>query len=136
MGFQTNYNVGGVIDLIRQFPYPLFPKKTIPFVKGFSIDVPAKSGLYQIEYKPDVEVEFVGISVACSGYREKDFWELTVNGEKLFETIYTKELPESHSLGAGFSTVFPVPLGSSILFDFHNDSRTSKTVWINMKFLR
>lgn len=136
MGFQTNYNVGGIIDLVRQFPYPLFPRKTIPFSKGFSISMPAKAGRYSFQFVPEFDTEFIGISVACSGYREGDFWELQIDEQKLYETMFTKELPEAHAIGTGFGMIYPVEKGKEIVFDFYNDSRTSKTVWINLKFLR
>ena len=136
MSFTPNYNVGGIIDLLRNLPYPLFPRKQKPFHKGFDVKMPARAGVYSFEYVPELDVEFTGIAVACSGYREGDYWELSVGEEKLFETIYTKELPESHSVGAGFGMIYPVEKGTRIKFDFYNDSRTSKTVWINLKFLR
>lgn len=135
MGVSVSYVAGGQVDRIGSLPYPLFPSKSIPFVKGLRLPVPAMAGAYEAIYQPEVDVEFVELKVAASGYADGDWWELLVGEEKLFETIYTKELPEVAPAGPA-GLVYPVPAGTSIRFVFHNDTSTSKTLWMELRFLR
>ena len=137
MPFTVGYSAGGVLDRIKaidQLPYPFFPTKRKPLIKGFILEVPAVQGVFTVEYTPSSDAELIGVSVAASGYAVPDFWELEVGQDKLFETIYTKELPEWIVLGPFL--VFPVLAGTTIRFSFHNDSRTSKQVWLNLSLLR
>src|SRR5690606_37142884 len=107
------------IDRLKSLPYPLFPSKHTPFIKGLRMEIPALPGEYEAIYQPAVDMELSGVKFAASGYADRDFWELIVGSEKLYETVYTKELPEAiPTLPSGL--VYPVPAGTSIRFIFHN----------------
>jgi hypothetical protein len=143
MGVVQNYNVGGWIDEIKKinFPAHLFPQLTHPFLKGFRIDVPAIPGTYSITYPCAEDMELINVSLACSGYKDTDEWEVVTiaPGEseyKLVETMPTRELAESINMGNVLYIVHRLPAGSTIRFDFHNNSGTSKTVWPSLRFLR
>lgn len=136
MSFEIVYPVGGVIDKVNKLPYPHFSRFTKPYIRGRMIDVPASQGTFSDNYTLPYPVEFLSIAVACSQYCVGDYWELTLGDEKICETIYTKELPESVSMGNSFGIVYPLDPNTNIQFDFYNVSGQAKQVWYNVKFLR
>lgn len=143
MGVVQNYNVGGWIDEIKKinFPAHLFPRLTRPFVKGMRIDIPAIPGTYAIEYELLEDMELINISLACSGYKDTDEWEVftTEPGQDPYtavETMPTRELAESINMGNVLYIVHRLPKGSIVRFEFHNNSGTSKTAWPSLRFLR
>lgn len=130
--------MGGEIDSVgkvRELPHPIFPKFTVPKVKGLFVDVPAEVGTYSLVVTVDQDIEFVTTSLACSGYLHPDFWEMGIGDYKLMETIYTKELPQTVYAGTLGLMVYPIPANTPIRFDFVNQSGTSKQVWFDVKFL-
>lgn len=143
MGVVQNYNVGGVIDEIKKINWPahLFPRKTLPYVKGFRIDIPAVIGSYSAQFTCPEEMELINVSLACSGYKDEDEWEFTTQapGESPYtvvESMPTRELAESINMGNVLYIVHRLPKDSSIRFTFHNNSGTSKIVWPSVRFLR
>lgn len=143
MGVVQNYNVGGWIDEIKKINFPphLFPRKTKPYVKGFTLQVPAIPGTYTMEFVLEDDMELINIALACSGYKNDDEWEVTTTepGETPYiavETMPTRELAESINMGNVLYIVHRLKQGSIIRFDFHNKSGTSKTVWPSLRFLR
>lgn len=136
MSFQITHPAGGTIDKVRELPYPHFSKFTRPFVRGRMIDVTAVAKVYEDTYSLPYATEFLSVAFAASEYCIGDFWELTVNGDKICETVYTKELPESVSMGNSFGIVYPLPGNAEIKFEYHNLSGSAKQVWYNVKFLR
>ena len=106
MGVVQNYNVGGVIDEVKKINWParLFPQFTKPFVKGLRIDVPALIGTYEVGYILAQDMELINVALACSGYKDGDYWECTTQapGEDEYtvvETMATRELAESSTWG-------------------------------------
>ena len=132
MAFEVNYNVGGVIDLIKKVRLPGFPTLPNPFTKGLKLSIPALVDIYTISYTPDVDMELAGVMLACSGYSDEDYWELEIDGVKYYETIYTKELPEMSVMQG----IISVTAGTPITLSFYNDSGTGKIVWFNLKFFK
>lgn len=137
-GFSPIYAAGGVIDEVKKinFPAHLFPKLTTPFTKGFRMDVPAMAGVYTTTYTAPQNMEMVDVGLACSGYGDGDYWELTVGANKTIETMYTKELPQNINMGTTLYTVIQIPAGTTITLQFNNQSLTSKTVWFDLRFLK
>ena len=136
MSFAISYVAGGVIDEVRKLPYPHFSKFTVPYIKGRMIDVTAEARVFSDSYSLPFPTEFLSVAFASSEYCVGDYWELTIGDVKICETIYTKELPESVSMGNSFGIVYPVLENTTLKFDFYNVSGTPKTVWYNIKFLR
>lgn len=134
--FNISYPAGGTIDKVRELPYPHFSKFTIPYIKGRRIDVTDTPDVFSDTYSLPFDAEFLSIAFAASEYCVGDYWELTIGDVKICETIYTKELPESVSMGNSFGIVYFVPAHTPIRFDFYNVSGTAKQVWYNIKFLR
>lgn len=105
-------------------------------MRGRMVDITASSQTFTDTYSLPFPSEFLSVAFAASVYCIGDYWELTVNGVKVCETIYTKELPESVSMGNSFGIVYPLPEDAEIKFDFYNVSGEAKQVWYNVKFLR
>jgi hypothetical protein len=137
MSFNIGYVAGGVIDKIRELPYPHFGRKTKPYIIGREIPIAVGQPDYSETYTvTGGSAEWLSIAVACSEYGQGDYWELSINGELVCEKIYTKDLPESISLGNTFGIVFPCPEGTVFKFDYYNMSNTEKKVWYNLRFLK
>jgi len=137
-GFGANVVLGGDIDRVGKIgalPHPQFPSKTVPKVKGVWIDVPPNVGMYSKVITANKDVEFINASLACSGYLHPDYWEFVVGSYKMFETIYTKELPQTIYSGTMMSMVYPIDSGIPMRVDFINNSGTSKQVWVDIKLL-
>lgn len=135
MSFSISYVAGGVIDKVRELPYPHFSKFTVPYIKGRRI-VASGKGVHTDIFSLPFPTEFLSVAFAASKYCDGDYWELTIGDVKICETIYTKELPESVSMGNSFGIVYPVKENTQIKFDFYNVSGEEKSVWYNVKFLR
>jgi hypothetical protein len=142
MAVQQNYSVGGVLDEIKKINWPahLFPRFEEPFLKGFQIHVPAVPGLYTVEYDCETDMELINVSLACSGYKDGDYWEVISirpgqPDRKIVETMPTRELAESINMGNVLYIVHRLPAGSKIRFEFNNVSGTSKIVWPSLRFL-
>lgn len=135
MSFMITHVSGGVIDKVRELPYPHFSRFTVPYIKGRRITA-GGAGKFTDTYSLPFPTEFLSVAFAASEYCDGDYWELTVGGTKLCETIYTKELPESVSMGNSFGIVYPLEEDTEIKFEFYNESGEPKTVWYNIKFLK
>lgn len=135
MSFSISYVAGGVIDKVRKLPYPHFSIFTVHYIKGRRIRAEG-GGVYTDTFSLPFPTEFLSIAFAASEYCDGDYWELTLGDVKICETIYTKELPESVSMGNSFGIVYPLEANTVIKFDFYNVSGTPKSVWYNIKFLR
>ncbi len=122
--FNVNYQAGG------RFDFPFFPTKGTPFIKGrrIRIDDDVVEDVYHVPYN----MELLTIAIGASRYNDADNWSLYVDGDLLFDTVYTKDVPE----GFYFMVVKEVVPGSEIVFKFNNDSGAYKTVWLNYQFLK
>jgi hypothetical protein len=122
--FNVNYQAGG------RFDTPYYPTKTKPFIKGrrVPIDSAEITDIYSVPY----EMELLTISLGASRYNDTDHWSLKVDGELIFDSVYTKDVPE----GFYFMVVREVKPGSQIEFKFNNDSGAYKTIWLNYQFLK
>jgi hypothetical protein len=137
-GFSPTYPVGGVIDEVKKvnFPPHLFPTKSRPWTKGFRMEIPPTTGMFELVYVPTVDLELIDVGLACSGYGDEDYWELQVGTEKIIETMYTKELPQHINMGTTLYTIERIPAGTPLKMQFHNSSASTKTVWFDFRFLK
>lgn len=122
--FNVTYQSGG------RFDSPYYPTKGKPFVKGRR--VPIASDYVEDIYSVPEEMELLTVAIGASRYNDKDYWSLRVDGEIVFDTVYTKDVPE----GFYFMVVREVKPGSEIKFMFKNDSGAYKTIWLNYQFLK
>lgn len=138
MSFGANVVLGGELDRVGEIgklPHPIFPKKTVPKVKGGFIDVPSFKGIYPKIITANKDLEFISVSLACTGYLFPDYWEFWIGDYKIMETIYTKEIPQTVYGGTQMTLVYPIPAGTPMRIDFVNNSSTSKQVYFDIKLL-
>jgi hypothetical protein len=130
--FVVSYLTGGKLD---KLPYPLFPKKKNPKVKGKKLNIPAIIGTYTDTYQVLVDSEYLCIAISCSVYSSGDYWSLNVGGRVVCDTIYVKGLPESIAVGNTMVLVYPIKAGESVTFTYNNSSNIEKDVFYNLHFL-
>ncbi len=136
--FKISYIGGGVLDKVRELPYPHFSKYTVPYIKGRTVIIPEMNfAQSRVDtYSLPFGTEFLSIAVGCSVYCDGDYWELTIGNNKVCDSIYTKDIPESVSMGNSFGIVYPIEPNTVIKFEYFNISKSAKTVWYNVKFLK
>lgn len=140
MAFQVVYVADGDINTVRKVKYvekiKNFAQLSQPYNKMLVLNVPAISGVYDLDYtSPDEEMELISIVVTCSGYGENDYYNLWVNDELWFDTWFPTEVKEG--LYPGTSTyVYVLPPQSKFKLKFVNMSGTSKKVWFGVRMLR
>lgn len=154
MAFSPVLPVGGVVDEVKRighidgitFPENAFPTLFGKYMKGLRMEIPAAVAPYTVEYELPVEMEFAEVSFAATGYSDGDYWELFIAlppvapaspvFDLIYETIYTKELPQSIVAGHGIGNITKLPAGTIIRMVFHNESAASKTVYYDLKFFK
>lgn len=140
MGFHVVYVADGDINTVRKVKYvekiKNFAQLSQPYNKMTMINIPAISGVYDLDYtSPDEEMELISIVVTCSGYGENDYYNLWVNDELWFDTWFPTEVKEG--LYPGTSTyVYVLPPGSKFKLKFVNMSGTAKKLWMGVRMLR
>jgi hypothetical protein len=125
--------MSGVIVLdgkISKLPYPVFPRFKNPYGKGFRFQLPPTVGTISLDLGPlpSVELELIEITFMQSGFDDRDNWTLTVNGGTVLDTVYTKELGQVKTLKG----VKRIGLGEPVQIQYHNESGTSKVVWVDI----
>lgn len=130
--FAVTYMAGGKVD---KLPHPLFPKKSKPHILGRKVSIPASVGVYTDTIITDVDSEYLCIAIAASVYTIGDYWELSVGGRKVCESIYMKGLPESIAVGNTMVVIYPIPAQTTITFTYNNSFNIEKQVFYNLHFL-
>lgn len=147
MSFNLSYVVNP-ID-VKSLPPHLFTSKKTQFIKGMIVNIPEVTeplegtetnfGTEYAEWQktesvfiPEFDCELTGISIAASEYAAPDCWQLEIDGHRILETIYLKEIAEEFV----FDVVIPVTAGSEVKFTYYNGSETQKIIWYNLKFVR
>ena len=136
MGYQTSYVVGGEIDKVKYVQkIKNFAQLAQPYNKMEVIEIPAIKGTYTLEYtSPDVPAELIALVVTCSGYGEDDYYNLYVNDILWFDTWYPTEVKEGLYIGTS-TYVYELENSTKFRLEFHNDSGTSKKIWLGVRML-
>lgn len=140
MGFHVVYVADGDINTVRKVKYvekiKNFAQLSQPYNKMTMINIPAISGVYDLDYQsPDEEMELLQIVVTCSGYGENDYYNLWVNDELWFDTWFPTEVKEGLYIGTS-TYVYVLPPGSRFKLKFVNMSGTAKKLWMGVRMLR
>ena len=99
------------------------------------IEVPALEGIYETTWNsPDEPVEILAFTVTCSGYGEKDNYNIICNDKILFDHWYCSEVKEGLFLGTS-TFVYQIRPNSVIKLQFNNESATQKYVWLGIRML-
>lgn len=121
----TAYMAGG------RFDPPFMPTKKRPYTKGIRVEVASDMPIAEHIFTVTTEAELISLAIACSRYKDRDYWNFYHNGTMMMDEIYTKELPE----GLYLMVVVPLKVGDTLKFEFRNKSFTSKAVWLNYQML-
>lgn len=106
--------------------------KGVQRVWGSAQSVPALRGNYKIlEWTLDKNIVITGITYSQSAWKGEDYWELWVDGDRLFETVYTKELGEQKH----WEVLHPINEGQTIKVVLNNVSGNSRNVWVDVEYL-
>ena len=140
--FNTNYNVGGDIDRVKEVGIIKevgriqgFPTKRRPYNVMYCFDIPAISESFSFDIElPGQEVEVLAITLTCSGYGEMDKYDLFFNEDQWFCDWYCSETKEGLFMGSS-TYVYAAPPSSKINLIFKNHSGTSKKVWLGVRML-
>lgn len=100
-------------------------------VFGFQQYVPALELDFQTLHTFEYDVLLTGITYSQTGWKTFDKWSFLVDGEILFEDLFTKELGEYKH----FNVFYPVKAGQEIKFVHHNSSGNSKQIWWDIHYL-
>lgn len=136
MGFNISYVAGGELDKVKYIErIKNFAQLSQPYNKMIAITVPALNGVYELEYEtPNANAELLSLVVTCSGYGEEDYYNLYANEELWFDTWYPTEVKEGLYIGTS-TYVYELDKKTKIRLEFHNNSGTSKKVWLGVRML-
>ncbi len=102
-------------------------------IKGFHLGVPALQGRLRIvDFVVPDNIVITGITYSQSAWKPTDFWELIIDGEKIFDTIYTKEIATQKN----WQIIQPVNQGTKIELILTNNSGNSRDVWVDIEFIK
>lgn len=101
-------------------------------IKGYAQSVPLVGGEYKIvDDLAKGDIVITSVTYSQSSYSPEDYWELWINGDRIFETIYTKELGEVKS----WEMIQYLSKGDIVTLVHHNNSSTSKDVWVDIEYV-
>lgn len=140
--FTVAYSAGGEIDKVKKVKdveyveeIKNFAQLSQPYNKMVAVSVPAMEGTYIVEWtSPNVPAELLAIVVTCSGYGEDDYYNLYVNDILWFDTWYPTEVKEGLYIGTS-TYVYKMEPETKFRLEFHNESGTSKKVWLGVRTL-
>lgn len=98
---------------------------------GKMLEVLPQAGSQLLEFIVPGTGRLTGITYSLSAWNFEDNWDLTVNDNKIFTGVRTKEYGE-HKF---FNVFYPVIGGQKIQFLFNNESGSSKILWVDFEIL-
>lgn len=106
--------------------------KGVQKVLGFAESIPALQATFKVvDWTLDKNIVITGVTYSQSAWKGEDYWELWVDGDKLFETVYTKEVGDQKH----WELVQPVNAGQTIKLVLSNVSGNSRDVWADIEYL-
>ena len=101
-------------------------------VRGFAESIPPLQGVFKVlEHTFSEDSVLTGITYSQSAWKGEDFWELWVGDDRVFETVYTKELGEQKH----WEVVHPVEAGKTVRLLLNNESGNSRDVWVDLEYV-
>lgn len=101
-------------------------------VKGFHLGIPAIQGKYRVvDFEVPTNIVITGVTYSQSAWKPIDYWELRVDNEVLFETVYTKEIATHKN----WKIIHPINQGSKIELLLYNESGNSRDVWVDIEYI-
>jgi hypothetical protein len=126
LGFATK-----VFADIFKFPTPLFPRYKHYFTLGVRYDVPplVKDITLRILFPKGNKYELQYVEYDFSGWKDGDSVTMRRNNELIFNNLFTKELAQRVDVRP---VVKILPENEYILFQIHNETGTSKVLWLDL----
>ena len=101
-------------------------------IKGFAESIPAIQATYKVvDWTLSTNIVMTAVTVNQSSWVGSDYWELWIDGELIFETVFTKELGEQKH----WEVVHPVAMGQNIKIILHNNTGNSRDIWSDIEYL-
>lgn len=123
----NNNNNENIIKLLEEINNKIKLNTKHQQILGQLLEVPAIEGNYKIDFK--IEGEINGLSYSQSGWRYEDSFDLKVDDSyNICTNSRTKEVAE-HKFLDGYN-----PCKNKVTFIYHNNSATSKNVWVDLEF--
>lgn len=125
------FDIGYIIDILK-FPWPLFPKYKQTYPVGLRYDIPGirRDFVFEINLPPN-KYELQSFVFSSTGYKDGDSYSLIRNDEYIFSHIFTKELGQVKEI----RPVRKIETEKDTLtFVYHNNTGTSKVIWIDLDF--
>lgn len=125
MGFDVSY----VVDILK-FPWPLFPKNKNSYPIGLRYEIPAlvQDNNFVITLPAGKTLELLSFVFSSTGYKDGDAYSMTINNDMILDYIYTKELGQVKEI----RPVRQIKPNDVLTFTFHNNTGTSKVIWIDL----
>ncbi len=124
-------NIDDLIDALKRLTEQSGGKLGEQRVNGKRLQVPAVIGDYTISWSFDYDIAITDIKYSQSAWKYEDNWDLVIDGEIVFESIFTKEVFESEH----FNSFRKVSAGSTIEIVLHNESGNSRDIWTNLHYV-
>jgi len=140
--FNVSYNAGGVIDRVKvidevkkmNLPEHVSPDVNMVSSKGFRLHATSEEAVsFTQVFNKDVYL--CEMEISCEEYDDLDYWELSIDNEKICETMYTQQMPKDTTIGHDFSIFPKVPSGSELKFEFYNASGRPKKIWVMISYM-
>jgi len=123
------FSIDVVADILK-FPSPLFPKYKNSIPVGLRYDIPALAQDFDFNIVlPVNRYELKGVVFSSTGYKDQDFFDVTINNVYILNSVYTKELAQQIDLSPIAKFSMPKDV---VVFTFHNTSGTSKVIWVDL----
>lgn len=103
-------------------------------IKGYAESLPALEGTFKIAEKvveEDKGIVLTGVTFSQSAWKGEDYWSLWVDDDKLFDTVYTKEIGDQKH----WELIHEVKEGSVIKVLLHNVSGNSRNCWVDIEWV-
>lgn len=101
-------------------------------IKGFHQRIPAIIGAFKIlEFEPSENIVITGVTYSQSAWKPEDYWDFFIGEDKLFDTIYTKEIATHKN----WKVIHPVNRNTKMELILYNNSGNSRDVWVDIEYV-
>ena len=101
-------------------------------IKGFAESIPAIDGAFRVvEQMWDNDIILTGVTFSQSAWKGEDYWSLWVDDDKIFDTVYTKEIGDQKH----WELIHIIKAEQKVKFLLHNVSGNSRNVWVDLEWI-
>lgn len=100
-------------------------------IYGRNLSIPAVNNSFDLIFNVPSNGKITSITISQSAWNFQDNWDLIINDSVVFSGVNTKEYGENKI----FNVYYYVASGSNIVVRFHNNSASSKVLWVDFNIL-